>query len=269
MSNFYYNNFPWFVRGENEKQYLYISHENADWSHAEMDYEFSFGKDDSKLEIGHFTQDALEYFVSKYGKNYEYLYFNNATRIKDFSPLGDLHDLKSVSINWCRSDTLWNMSGNTNLVNIWLSGAKKITHNLSDINSCKSLENLMISGDMDSPYPIHSFACLADMPKLQRIDLLDIKSEDHDMSFLEKLPHLKEFHFDAGMLTTEEIAYICAKYPYLKGRSLGAFTTYFTVNDVRICGYRKPGLDLPEQQTRFEQYVAAFNALLEKYKKIT
>ena len=65
MSNFYYNNFPWFVRGENEKQYLYISHENADWSHAEMDYEFSFGKDDSKLEIGHFTQDALEYFVSK------------------------------------------------------------------------------------------------------------------------------------------------------------------------------------------------------------
>ena len=124
----------------------------------------------------------------------------------------------------------------------------------------------MISGDMDSPYPIRSFSYLTNMPQLRRIDLLDIKSEDHDMSFLGNLPRLKEFHFDAGMLTTEEIAYICAKHPQLKGRSLGAFTTYFTLNDVRICGYRKPSLDLPEQQSRLDQYVAEFNALVKKYR---
>ena len=39
-----------------------------------------------------------------------------------------------------------------------------------------------------------------------------------------------------------------------------------TLNDVRVCGYRKPGLDLPAGQKRLDKYVAAFNALVEKYK---
>lgn len=268
MSTFYYDTFPWFVRGENEKQHLYVSADNADWSPTEIDFAFSLDKDKTRLEIGHFTQEALEYFVIKYGQNYEHLFFNNASQIKDFSPLGDLTNLKSVSLNWCRAEKLWDMSGNTKLKNIWISTAKKITRDLVNINSCKSLENLMIHGDMDSPYPIRSFSCFCNMPHLRRIDILDIKCEDHDMSFLDTLPCLEEFHFDAGMLNTEEIAQICARYPHLKGRSLGAYTTYHTLNDVRVCGYRKPGLDLPEQQARFDKYVAEFNALVEKYKTL-
>ena len=267
MNNFYYNDFPWYVRAENESQYLYASHKDADWTCSEIDYEFSFDRDKKRLEIRHFTQGALEYFVSKYGKTYEYLYFNNATRIRDFSPLADLPELKSVAIDWCRAEKLWDMKNNIKISNLWLSNAKKITYNLSDINSCKNLENLFIAGDMDSPYPIRTFSPLVDMAHLKRIDLIDVKSEDHDISFLDTLSSLEEFHFDAGMLTTEEIALICAKHPHLKGRSLGAYTTHFTLNDVRICGYRKPGLNLPEQQKQFEKYIAEFNALIDKYRK--
>jgi len=266
-NGFYYNNFPWFVHGENEKQLLFIRRNKADWTKAEIDYEFSFDKDRKKLEIGHFTQEALEYFVLKYGKEYECLYFNNATRIKDFSPLSDLKKLKSLSIDYYRSEKLWDMENNEQLTDIRISYAKKYTKNLSDINSCKSLENLMINGDMDSPYIISSLSCFENMPKLRRIDFLDIKLESHDISFLNTLPSLEEFHFDAGMLKTEEIAFICAKYPNLKGRSLGAYTTHFTVNDVRICGFKKPSLNLPEQQKLFDKYVLEFNTLVEKFKK--
>ena len=268
MRNSYYDEFPWFVRAENEKQHLRRSGQTSGWSEKEIDYAFSGDTDKTKLELKGFTQDALEYFVVKYGKDYECLYFNVATQIKDFSPLADLPNLKSVSINWCRSNKLWDMSKNEKLINLWISSAKKITYELNGISGCKSLENLMICGDMDSPYPIRSFSCLSELPHLRRIDLMNIKSEDHDISFLFTLPQLKEFHFDAGMLTTEEIAFICARFPQLKGRSLRAFTTEFTLNDVRICGYRKPGLDLPEQQKRFDKYVAEFNALVEKYKNI-
>lgn len=50
------------------------------------------------------------------------------------------------------------------------------------------------------------------------------------------------------MLTTEEIAWIVAKYPHLSGQSLCAYNKDDAVlNDVRVCGYRKPGLNLPEQ----------------------
>ena len=38
------------------------------------------------------------------------------------------------------------------------------------------------------------------------------------------------------------------------------------LNDVRVCGYRKPGLDLPKGQKRLDKYIAEFNTLVEKYK---
>ena len=38
------------------------------------------------------------------------------------------------------------------------------------------------------------------------------------------------------------------------------------LNDVRVCGFRKPGLDLPQHQKRLDKYIAQFNALVEQYK---
>ena len=87
------------------------------------------------------------------------------------------------------------------------------------------------------------------------------------MDALDTLPALERFDFDAGMLTTEEIAWIVAKYPHLSGRALCAYNTVDAVlNDVRVCGFRKPGLDLPKDQKRLDRYVAQFNALVEKYR---
>lgn len=45
MNGFYYDNFPWYVRAENESQCLYASRKIADWTCSEIDYEFSFDKD--------------------------------------------------------------------------------------------------------------------------------------------------------------------------------------------------------------------------------
>ena len=60
---------------------------------------------------------------------------------------------------------------------------------------------------------------------------------------------------------------MCAKYPYIEGNSMGAYNTEDAIlNDVRICGYRKPGLDLPKGQARLEKYIKEFDALVEKYK---
>ena len=51
------------------------------------------------------------------------------------------------------------------------------------------------------------------------------------------------------------------------GKSLCAYNKADAVlNDVRVCGYRKPGLDLPSGQKRLVKYVAEFNFLVEKYK---
>ena len=106
------------------------------------------------------------------------------------------------------------------------------------------------------------------MKSLKRLDLNDIRLKNRDLESLSEITALEELNFDAGMLTTEEIAWICAKYPRLHGDCMGVYTKNdpSCMNDIRICGYRKPGLDLPEEQWRLDKYTAEFNMLVEKYR---
>ena len=81
------------------------------------------------------------------------------------------------------------------------------------------------------------------------------------------MPALETFHFDAGMFTTEEIAWIVAKHSNLSGKCLCSYNREDAfLNDVRVCGFRKPGLDLPQHQKRLDKYIAEFNALVEKFR---
>lgn len=273
-----YEEFPWYAQAGSDREYLNVSRYKYPgttspgkraWTPDEVDYEMSFAKHPTKMCLCTMTQECFEYWVEKYGRKYENIYFNNAVSIHDLSPLADLPYLASLTVEWCRADGLWDMSRNTKLKNLALITTKKISGNLGMLKTGKSLENILIHGDMDVPYTIPSLGVFAGLPNLKRIDFTHIKAGDSDTSFLATLPSLEQFHFDPGMFTTEEIAYICAKYPHLYGCSLGAYTTnaFGCMNDVRICGYRKPGLDLPKQQKRFDKYVAEFKALVEKYKK--
>ena len=57
------------------------------------------------------------------------------------------------------------------------------------------------------------------------------------------------------------------KDPNLSGKCLCAFNKEDALlNDVRVCGFRKPGLDLPQHQKPLDKYIAQFNALVEQYK---
>jgi hypothetical protein len=38
------------------------------------------------------------------------------------------------------------------------------------------------------------------------------------------------------------------------------------IGEVRICGSRKPTLQLPKQQKRLDEYIRQFNALVELYR---
>ena len=62
------------------------------------------------------------------------------------------------------------------------------------------------------------------------------------------------------MFTTEQIAYMCAKFPHIKGSALCAYNTCDAYSkDVKVCGYRKPELSLPKDQARLDKYIKEFN----------
>lgn len=234
----------------------------------DVDYEMATGKHPEILEICGMNQESLEYFVQHYGKTYRYLSFFKCQLIQDFSPLEDLACLEEVSLYWnIRADKLWNMECNTSLRTISISDAKRITLKPDLLKTSKVMESVVFSGSIFNNYPMESLDCFAGMPTLKHLWLNNIRLNDKNMDALKTLSTLERFDFDAGMLTTEEIAWIVAKYPNLSGKCLCAYNKEDAMlNDVRVCGFRKPGLDLPQHQKRLDKYIDQFNALVEKYR---
>lgn len=235
-----------------------------------VDFEMQFNKRTDCLKITRLSQEGLEHFVLNYGHSYRVLYLDDCTRIQDFSPLGDLPELEALRLEWCRkADRLWDMSGNTSLKVLSIHDAKKNVSNPMQLQTSQTLEEIRLWGaDFDNKHTLESLSCFQGMKSLKRIDLNMMKLQNRSLDILATLPKLEEFHFDAGMLTTEEIAWICAKHPNLYGDCLGVYTTneVTCLNDIRICGHRKPGLDLPKDQKRLDKYTSEFNALVKKYR---
>ncbi|MBR2634258.1 MAG: hypothetical protein IKD31_01600 [Clostridia bacterium] len=254
-----------FVTRENgNERYL---HSSCNMSPADVDYEMSFQKSEKVLQIFDMNQESFEYFIEKYGETYEYLYFCGCKSIYDFSPLSKLQKLKAVKISWnIRSDGLWDMSENESLTHLAIFDSKMIIRNLKLLNTGKKLKYIKIAGDIFSKSSMEDLSAFENMDSLETITLYNVKLNNRDISFLKTLPNLMEFNFEAGLLTTEEIAYICARYPHIYGESLCAYNKGELPMNVRICGYRKPSLALPKGEKRLQQYIAEFNALVEKYK---
>lgn len=236
-----------------------------------IDYEMQFYHSDTELQLHQLTQEGLEHFVRCYGASCRTLFLDYCVHIRDFSPLADLPALEAVRLEWCRNtDKLWDLSRNPSLKIISIHDAKKIVTDPMQLKQSQTLEEVRLwGGGFDNKHTLDSLECFRGMPSLKRIDLNHIKLKNRNFDVLSMLPQLEEFHFDAGMLTTEEIAWIVAKYPHLYGECLGVYTTreVTCLNDIRICGHRKPGLDLPKDQKRLDQYTAQFHALVEKYRK--
>jgi hypothetical protein len=256
---------------------LYVSREKPNPSGAlspcnmspdDVDYEMSKGKNKKVIEFCGMEQKSFEYFVEKYGETYEFLSFFKCQLISDFSPLEKLKKIEGIGIYWnIRANTLWDMSQNPKLEYLNIKDTKKIAYNPVILQKAKYLKFIEFHGDIFSPYPMQSLEWMRGMSSLENVKLHLIKLEDRSTDILEAMPSLKRFDFPAGMFTTEEIAYMCAKYPHISGQSLRAYNTEDAMlNDIRVCGYRKPGLDLPKGQARLDKYIKEFDALVEKYK---
>ena len=267
----------WFIHADDRDKRLYVSREKSNPSGAfspcnmspdDVDYEKRKGKNPKILEICGMEQKSFEYFVEKYGQTYEYLSFFKCQLISDFSLLEKLKNLEGVKIYWnIRANTLWDASQNPRLEYLNVTDAKKIAYNPIALHTSQNLKQVVFIGDMDTPYPMHSLEWMRGMASLENVKLHFMKLEDRSTDILDAVPSLKTFDFPAGMFTTEEIAYMCAKYPHVSGQSLRAYNTEDAMlSDVRVCGYRKPGLDLPKGQARLDQYIKEFDSLVEKFK---
>lgn len=236
----------------------------------EIDYEMeAYPRNKRMLALNCITQAGLEHFVQKYGNTYRGIHLKWAYRIKDLSPLGDLPNLEFVSITDGRCSQLWNMNKNDRLRVLVVDSCKKLTETPALMESAPALETIWYLGGTESVHPMTSLQGFSYLPSIKEIRLRFVRLQDHNLDFLSTVPTLETFDFEAHLFTTNEIAWIKAKYPHLGGEFLRAYglVYYGDTSWVRVSGSRKPEFRLPEEQEQLDKYIQAFDSLVKQYKQ--
>lgn len=236
----------------------------------EIDFEMeAYPRSKHVIDLNCITQAGLEHFVQKYGSTYRGIHLSWASRVKDLSPLGNLPALEFFAIADGRCERLWNMSKNEQLRTLVIDSCKKLTKTPTLLDTAPALETVWYLGGAESNHPMASLQGFSHLPAIKEIRLQDIRLKDRCLDFLDTIPTLEIFDFEPSMFTTNEIAWMKAKYPQLGGDFLRAYGPAYPGSKswIRISGSRKPELQLPKEQERLDKYIQAFDEMVEQYRQ--
>lgn len=255
---------------------LWLRDENMDIgggriSFADID-RFDEYPDADTVMISGLRQDTFEYFIGKYGRRLRAIRFFKNKFIEDLSPLGDLPGLEYVYFfaNQ-RVTSLWDMSGNASLTGVALFDFSRLS-DLTGIGRAPALKDFRIGNKVWSKAVIDSFLPFSGTA-VEKLSFSGRAIKDNDLSFLDKMPALREFDFPTNLYTTAQVAWIAANFPELEGFALGAKVDITAPGsdedpEVIIVGKGKPHLIVRGNEKRIGKYEAEFEALKERYRGV-
>ena len=243
---------------------LYLREDNADISGGKIKFSdidvLKNHPDVDTVTISGLNQETFEYFILNYGKQLKAIRFFKNKQIEDLSLLGTLPQLEYLYFFANQKVTqLWDMSNNTSLTGVCIEDFSKLK-SIVGIETAPNLKYFTIGNAIWDTAEIESFMPLANT-KIEYLSFTGKKITDNDFSL----------HF----LTTEQVAWIVANFPKLKGFALKAkhdcelFKSNEDLTKVPatiIVGKRKPSLKIEGNEQRIKNYELKFEALVEKYK---
>lgn len=279
--------FESFVNGEFDYNKTTKTH-NCLWLHQE-NMDIGGGKitfaDIDKLKdypdvdvvtISGLRQDTFEYFIKAYGKQLKAIRFFKNKFVEDLSLLGTLPQLEYTYFFANQKVTaLWDMAENKSLVGLCIEDFTKLT-SIKGVETAPALKEFRIGNTVWPKMVVESLMPLANT-NIERLSFTGQAIADNDLSFLEKMPKLKEFDFATNMFTTEQVAWIAANFPLLEGYALKSKIDCMLPDsnehlaDVPksiIVGKRKPTLKIKGNEEKIQKYVNNFESLKEKYRGV-
>ena len=133
------------------------------------------------VEVCNLTQEEFDYFICKYGDNFESIYFFGNPKVKDLSALSKLKNVKYLLFWGMRANSLWDMTENENLLGIMISESKKLIYNLELLQFAPSLEELLLFSSTFNKYPVKTISPLRNCKKLKRL-FINFNTEDKSFS---------------------------------------------------------------------------------------
>lgn len=231
---------------------------------------FSELDSNEKVMISGLRQDTFEYFIRTQAYRFIVIMFWKNKLVEDWSLLSALKN--TVFIGYFhnqRIDKMWDMTENTALEGLYISDFTRL-HTLDGIEKAPKLERLSF-GDA-----IWSTSVLKDLNPLENSRLKEFsfsgKSiEIEDISIYTKMSELEVLDFRSNLYKTEQLAWIVAKLPNVKGYSLRPYIKFDRresdmIKDILICGKRKPFLSSIEDVEKIKTYVDKFEKLVTQYR---
>ena len=158
--------------------------------YVDVDTEMKYHSGVSHVQVSKLTQEEFELFVEKYADNYKSIYFFQNTQVNDLSALGRLKNVEYLLFyNLRTAKSLWDMKENISLKGLFISNSKKMSIDLSALQSAPSLEEFLLFSTMDRKYTVHSLEPPKYCSNIKRV-MLDCNTgqgdfDPVDFSFLE------------------------------------------------------------------------------------
>lgn len=228
------------------------------------------------LTISGLNQDTFEYFISTYGKQLRAVRFFKNKMVNNWSLLGELNQLEFIYFfHNQRIDSLWDMSKNTSLKGLEISDFTKLK-TLSGIEKALNLEWFGIGDAVWSTSIVDSFKYFKGT-KIKRLSFSGKLIEDDNLSILSDMEYLEHFDFPTNLFSTEQVAWIVANFPNIKGYALKAAREFMGYNDetnkcdipsLIIIGKRKPHFVVSGNEEKIKKYMDNFQRLVQNFKGV-
>lgn len=253
---------------QNRADYVQVEQEDVDKITIEEIDKISGFKVFDKIRISGLTQDTFDYFIHTQGYKFNAIMFWHNKLIKDWSALSTLKNVKFIGYYHNQKiEQLWDMSENYMLEGLYISDFTRLK-TLKGIEKAPRLERLSYGN------AIWNTSILDDLNVLEKTKLKEFcfarkKITEEDLTIYTRMPHLEILDFPTNLYTTEQLAWLVAKLPHVKGYALRPYVEFDDDDekDVLICGKRKPFLSSKEDAAKVKAYVYEFEKLVEEYRK--
>ena len=231
------------------------------------------------IRVSGLDQKTFERLVTRYGSQFDAIYFWKSGRIVDLTPLETLPQLRFVAfyVNQ-RTTRLWDLRRTARLVGLQVDNFTRL-HSLDDLATGRTLEELIFGNALWNTSVFDSLSPLAALGSLRRLSFNARRINDCRIQPLASLTQLDWLAFPPNLFTTSQVAWLRARLPESVQSTvlgplfrLGPITnvTDNTVTEldknVLVVGKRKPALSSQRDADRIQRYVEEFERLVQRFR---
>lgn len=226
------------------------------------------------IVISGLKQDTFDYFIERYGKQFEAISFWKNKLVEDLSPLSKLNGIKFINYFFNqRATSLWDMSGNKSLIGLSIYDFSRL-HNIEEIETAPNLEFFGLGNQVWAGMTIDSLNPVANT-QIKHFEWHGKTVSDNDYKCLAQ-GKIEVLDINPTRFTLDELTDLLALFPETLSGSItkpyvtgsvgtrdGERTTYrYLCKNKKTCVVGK-------DDERFQNYMKDFEILLmNKRKKV-